>query len=163
MLEIAQFSFDFNNDTETGVIEKPVPRYSKRDKKNFMLDIMDMLSAPIITFPGSFVDAVPYDLKENIRQARMISALKKEYTATIPEVAAYLMTRSLESPIHYEWANIYLWCSAQYMTQYKGREYASDIGPRTLNDYEQSQLKRLRDWIYEKRRKYVKQRLKDKN
>lgn len=160
MTELAQFQFDFENATETGVIERPIPKYSKQDERNFILDMMDTLTAPILTFTTNWADAIPQDLKASITQARLISVMKKEQTATIPEVVAYIMTRSYEAPMPREWTNIYIWCGAQYMKQYRGSEMPTGICPDSLNDYEQSLLKGLRDWIYRKRREVVKSCLK---
>ncbi|WP_090293188.1 MULTISPECIES: hypothetical protein [unclassified Flagellimonas] len=59
--------------------------------------------------------------------------------------------------------NIYTWCGLQYATtflktgQIKAME---ELAPQQLSEYEMGLLKRLRVWIYEKRRQTIKERMK---
>lgn len=151
---MTQMQFDFE---DLEVLPKPA---TKRETDRFVFDLMDTLTAPILTFSASWADSIPKELKDTITMSRLIAAMQKEQTASIPEVVAYIMTRTFESPMHREWVNIYTWCAAQYVKQWTKMEMPDDITPESLTEYEQSLLKRLRDWIYEKRRKCVKQRLK---
>lgn len=156
-----QFDFDTPPVQQTTVPEIiPPKKKSKRDEQKFVFEFMDMLTAPIITFTTLWADAIPQKLRENIQLSRLLAGMKREETATIPEVVAYMITRTFESPMHSEWVNIYTWCSMQYVTQWENREVPTDIAPEKLTDYEQGLLKELRNWIYKKRRETVKSRMK---
>ena len=164
--EIVQLQFDF---TAKPVQEKPaleavptgrkVKKPGKRAEQAFVFEFMDMLSAPILTFDASWADAIPQALKSNITMARLIEARKEEPTATLPEVVAYIMTRTLEGPMHPEWVNIYTWCSAKYVREWEKREVPEGIAPDELSRDEKRHLKHLQNWIYERRRKIVKERM----
>ncbi|NDV15740.1 hypothetical protein GO009_06845 [Muricauda sp. TY007] len=73
------------------------------------------------------------------------------------------MPRTLEAPVPTEWVNIYTWCGLQYAKTFKHAgqlEAMVEIAPEKLSSYEETLLKRLRIWIYDKRRKALKERLK---
>ena len=160
-METVQMQFDFSNlmpAEETQIIKS-----GSRDTAKFVFEMMDMLTAPIITYSTSWAEAIPPKLKQDIKMSRLIGALKKEELATIPETVAYIITRTYEAPLCSEWTNIYLWCSSEYLKQFRDKtdEDLKEIQPpKNLSEYEQTLLKRLRVWIYEKRREAVKQQLK---
>lgn len=160
--ETIQIQFDFGELVAT--IEPPVKKTSLIVEEKFVFEFMDMLTAPIITFSASWADAIPNLLKRDISFSRMVSGMMDEKMATIPETVAYIMTRTLEAPMNHEWTNIYLWCSLDYMKTYRNKtdaDFEDIFPPEKLSDYEKSLLKRLRVWIYEKRREVVKQRIKE--
>jgi len=135
---------------------------SGRAAKKLELDIMDMIAAPVITFSSSWADLIPRHILENIPMARMVAAMKNEELATIPEVVAYLYTRSFEAPMSNEWNNISLWCCSQYAEKYTGSAFPGSMAPDKLSDYEWKLLSDLRRWIYRKRRECVKDRINKK-
>ncbi len=158
--ETVQIQFDFGN--EITIVEQP----SKRQTDNFVFEMMDLVSAPVLTFSQSWADAIPKHLIQDIRTSRFLSGFAKEQMATIPEVVAYIMTRTYESPMNHEWTQIYLWCGVAYQKLYRQKtdeDFEDIFPPRDLSEYEQGLLKRLRVWIYEKRREIVKQRIKASN
>ncbi len=163
IMEVLQLQFDFDQPIAIKTINEPQMEPSSKAQDMFVFEFLDLLAAPIITYSASWADGIPGELKEAIKGARLIAGLKKEETATIPEVVAYMITRTYEAPMSREWTNIYLWASAKYMKQSK-RKTDEDLkeiaAPSELNEYEQSLLKKLRKWIYEQRRKYVKESMK---
>lgn len=151
MKKTLQLHFDFNKEPN----ETPIPEQDKKAEKQFVFDMMDILTAPIITFPSSWSDSLPKQLLQDIKTARIMAALKKEEIATLPEVVAYMMPATYESPMRYEWANVYLWACAQYMETFRKKD-VSELAPVELDSYEQQLLAQLRNWIYRKRREYMK-------
>tara|TARA_B100000949_G_scaffold98399_1_gene87864 strand:+ start:346 stop:840 length:495 start_codon:yes stop_codon:yes gene_type:complete len=137
------------------------PRRNKREEAKYVFDLMDALTAPVITFSTSWADMIPKNLKSNIYMARMLALMKGEETATIPEVVAYLMTRGFEAPMHGEWVNIVTWCAAKYQREYEHKEPPPGMVQREeLSRDEERLLKMLRRDIYESRRKALKEKLK---
>lgn len=126
--------------------------------KNWTFDIMDALTAPIISYPSPWKDTISAKVKDKIIIERMIALMKKEKTATMAECVAYLYPASLTFPLNDRWANIYLYVASQYCKN-SGKEVPEDIKVETLNSYEMEILEDLRRFIYRKRREYVKDRL----
>ena len=150
------FGFEMEPTTE--------PKSFKMAQSDFVFDFMDCLSSPIIVFPSAWQDAVPQLLLKNITLARLLTQMQGERMASLTEVVAYMMPRTLESPMPSEWVNIYTWCGLQYAKTFKNAgqmDVMMEIAPENLSDYEQTLLKRLRVWIYDKRRKALKQKLKE--
>ncbi|MFD2101327.1 hypothetical protein [Flagellimonas iocasae] len=128
-----------------------------------VLDFMDLLQSPIIVYSSPWEDAVPKYLLEYITMARMLTQMRGEHMASLTEVVAYMMPRTFESPMPSEWANIYTWCGLQYAKTFKrdGQiEAMEEVAPQQLSEYEMGLLKKLRVWIYEKRRKALKDSMK---
>ena len=97
--------------------------------------------------------------EQNITMARM----RGGHMASLTEVVAYMMPRTFESPMPSEWVNIYTWCGLKYAKTSKKTgqmEAMEEVAPKQLSEYEMGLLKRLRVWIYEKRRKALKDSLK---
>jgi hypothetical protein len=79
----------------------------------------------------------------------------EEITGTDAEVCAYLMTASLAQPIDSDWTQIYLYIANQVYSRHRSKEsgvqFPEDIQVKSLSDYQMGELRRLRDWIYERR------------
>ena len=153
--QVLQLDFDFVQEVRNEP-KKP----SKRDRKNFTFDLMDVLQSPVIVFPTAWQNALPSDLIECIKEARMIAAMKNEDMATVPELVAYIMPRTFESPMDHHWTNIYTYAGAEYMRTFKRSNKADQIAPQELTEYETSMMNNLRRWIYKKRREALKKQLK---
>ena len=154
-----QLDFGFDIKPISKEIAKP-----KSTKIDFVFEIMDCLTAPIIVFPSAWQTAIPKDVLNNVTMSRLLCQLAGEQMASIPEVVAYMMPRSFESPMPYEWVNIYTWVGLQYARQFKETQQVKDmeeIAPKALSDYDMGLLNGLRKWIYEKRRKALKESMKN--
>ena len=160
---VVQLGFGFGLEPAKTTIPNLRPKSFKKAKSDFVLDFMDLLQSPIIVYPSQWQDAVPKHLLNNITMARMLTQMRGEHMASLTEVVAYMMPRTFESPMASEWVNIYTWCGLQYATtflktgQIKAME---ELAPQQLSEYEMGLLKRLRVWIYEKRRQTIKERMK---
>ena len=119
-------------------------------------DIVGALTDPIIVFPGGWGDTLPDWLKTAITLERLemnMKALKgEEMTGTDAEACAYLMTVSLTQPIDSDWTQIYLYVAGKtyekWRTKESGTTMPADIRVDALNDYQMSELKRFKDWLY---------------
>jgi hypothetical protein len=79
----------------------------------------------------------------------------EEMTGTDSEACAYLMTASLAQPMDSDWTEIYLYIANQvysrHRTKESGVQFPEDIQVKSLSDYQMGELRRLKDWIYERR------------
>lgn len=160
---LVQLDFGFELEPTNTPNPNPGPKSFKKVKSDFVLDFMDLLQSPIIVYPSPWQDAVPKDLLNNITMARMLTQMHGEHMASLTEVVAYMMPRTYEAPMPSEWVNIYTWCGLQYAKTFKkdGQiEAMKEVAPKQLSEYEMGLLKRLRIWIYEKRRKALKDSMK---
>lgn len=160
---VVQLDFGFELEPAKTPNPNPKPKSLKKDKSNFVLDFMDLLQSPIIVYPSQWQDAVPKDLLNNITIARMLTQMRGEHMASLTEVVAYMMPRTYEAPMPSEWVNIYTWCGLQYAKTFKKTaqmEAMEEVAPQQLSEYEMGLLKSLRVWIYEKRRKALKDSMK---
>ncbi|MFC4218993.1 hypothetical protein [Flagellimonas marina] len=160
---VVQLDFGF----ELEPAKTPNPNLStkshKKAQSDFVLDFLDLLQSPIIVYPSQWQDAVPKDLLNNVTMARMLTQMRGEHMASLTEVVTYMMPSTFESPMPSEWVNIYTWCGLEYAKTFKkdGQiEAMKEVAPKQLSEYEMGLLKRLRVWIYEKRRKALKDSMK---
>ena len=132
----------------------------KQALKKFTLDMMDSLTAPILTFSQAWADTIPERLLKVIPQARLVASLLKEELATYPEACAYIMTRTSEAPMDDHWTNIYLHVSCSVCEQYWKEDHWEQLeAKRELEGYEKGLLTQLRKRIYDRRRIIVKERI----
>tara|TARA_R110002111_G_scaffold136153_1_gene202010 strand:+ start:804 stop:1349 length:546 start_codon:yes stop_codon:yes gene_type:complete len=160
-LKVVQFNFGF--ECKQISAKENVVKPTKKDKSDFVFDFMDCLASPIIVFKSAWQDTIPKDILGRIKLSRIICSMSKEKMASLTETLAYIMPRTYEAPIPTEWVNIYTWLGLQYVIQSKNNgqmEAMTEIAPNELSDYEKGLLKNLRVWIYEKRRKALKDILK---
>jgi hypothetical protein len=85
-----------------------------------------------------------------------MKALKREeLTGTDAEACAYLYTACLTQPVDSDWTQIYLYVANQvysrHRTKESGVQFPEDIRVRSLSDYQMAELRRLKQWIYERR------------
>jgi hypothetical protein len=128
-----------------------------------VFDLVDALKSPVLTHAQSWADCIPDRLIKIIPMARMKSLILHEKYASLAETCAFIMTRSFEAPMQSEWVNIYTWLGCKVCEEWWNEDHWKDgISTESLTDYEVKQyLNPLRLWIYERRRKILKQRLKD--
>lgn len=129
----------------------------KRDKN--INQILQIISRPIIVMPGYEDLKIPEDIKSQIMTERMILGMQKIETATDTETMWYLSSASLIAPLDHEWTQYYmhlfrLWCDKT------NRELPDFVADEiSLSEYEQSQLNRLKDWLYKKSIQSFKERM----
>ena len=129
-------------------------------------DMVGALTDPILVFPGGWGDTLPKWLKHAITLERLVMNMKalkeEEPTGTDAEACAYLMTVSLTQPIDSDWTQIYLYVAGKtyekWQTKESGATMPADIRVDSLNDYQEGELKRFKDWLYQQRARFRLQR-----
>jgi len=118
-------------------------------------DIVGVFADPIIVFPGGWGDTLPDWLKNAITMERLemnVRALKgEEMTGTDAEACAYLYTACLTQPVDHDWGQIYLYIATQTYRRWGKNEMPADIAVDSLRDDQVADLKRLKEWIYQRR------------
>jgi len=118
-------------------------------------DLVGIFTDPILVFPGGWGDTLPGWIKEAITLERLEANIRAsggdKPTGTDSEACAYLYTAGLTAPMDSDWTRIYLYVSTKTYSRHKGGEVPEDIRVESLNDYQMGELKRLKDWIYQKR------------
>lgn len=139
----------------------PIRHKDKKGGEAFSFNILDALQSPIITFSQSWADTIPKRILDIIPMARMMSLMHKRNEATEPEIVAYFYTRTLEAPMHGDWRDTYCYISCKVLQEWFNEDHWGEICvSRELSSYKKSELQRLSQWIYDKRRNVLKQRLK---
>lgn len=69
----------------------------------------------------------------------------------MPKACAYLMTVSLTQPMDGDWTQIYLYVAGKTYARWGKNELPADVRVDSLNDYQLGELKRFKDWLYQKR------------
>jgi len=72
-------------------------------------------------------------------------------TGTDAEACAYLYTASLTAPMNHDWGQIYLYVATMTYKRWGSNEMPADITLDSINDYQTSELNRLKDWLYHQR------------
>jgi len=85
-----------------------------------------------------------------------IKALKgEEPTGTDAEACAYLFTTCLTQPVDSDWTQIYLYIANQVYSRHRTKDsgvlFPDDIRVESISDYQMGELRRLKEWIYERR------------
>lgn len=138
---------------------KPLSEQKNKNSDGWVFDIMDALTSPILTFSENWADTIPSRLLKQVPMARMFALLKKEELATYLECSIYIYTRTLEAPMDSDWTDIYTHVSCQSLQDCFSEDHWDEVkAPRTLNDWLEGKLKRLRQHIYIKRREILKRR-----
>ncbi len=125
-------------------------------------ELVSALTDPLIVFPSPWQETIPEWIKRDLplhRLAHQMRCLKGEASweeATDLEAMAYLYPASLEHPLPYEWANIYLYLGTKVMKD----RFPSDIKHETLTEDEMRELRQLKRWIQQKKVHARKQRQK---
>lgn len=135
-------------------------KWSKDD--DIMLDMMDMISSPVITYaPQWWSGGIPMNLAPKIQMDKIMYSIMKKKEATDSEVVGYLNTASCEFPLSRDWYEVYMECFSKCFP-----EMAKQIDPehKGISDYQRTHmLQPLKNWIYKKRREIMKERVKKYN
>ena len=110
------------------------------------------LTSPIIAFRGG-EGYVTEDMVFKVRIYRLKALMESRELkdeATDYEAMVYLSTASLCQPLSRVWLNIYFHLFSKFYP-----EQAKEIGinPHTLNIQEVTELKRLKEWLFNQQRK----------
>lgn len=124
-------------------------------------DLVGSLTDPIICHKGQ-EERPPEWLRNTITLERLVMNLAAQKgetpTGTDAEAAWYLSTASLEFPFDEQWTRIYCYVFTQvyerWRTKESGYSVPADIKVETLNDYDMSHLRQLKDWLYQTRIKF---------
>ena len=136
---------------------------TERKTERWIDDLVGALFDPIIVMPGGWGDDLPEWLRTRVTLERLgenIVALQegRELTATDAEAACYLFTASLTAPMDRDWTEIYLYVAGGEMKGEKKLEIPEDIKVESLTESQWSDLKQLKDWIYQQRVKHRKEK-----
>jgi len=103
------------------------------------------------------MDTLPDWIKPAITMDRLLEyarSNKEGYpTATDSEAMAYMYPRSLESPLGHDWTEIYMYLGTRVCRQHRKIEFPEDIAKETLTDGQMRDLRDLKNWIYDRRKK----------
>jgi hypothetical protein len=160
-LNLVQLDFGF--ECEPIPAQKKTSKSNKKRSNDFVFNFMDCLTSPIIVFKSAWQNTIPKDILKNITLSRLLCSMQQEEMASLTETLAYMMPRTYEAPMSAEWVNIYTWLGLQYAMQFKKSDQLNamtEIAPNELSEYEMGLLNNLRRWIYDKRRKALKDKLK---
>ena len=134
-----------------------------KESEKGLFDLIDALRAPILTHAGTWKDAIPQRILKIIPESRFVALLAQEQMATYPECVAFIMTATLEAPTDSDWTDIYTHVACQVLQDYFGEDHWEEVrAPRTLSEYQRNYLLNpLRRHIYERRRKLLKEQMKE--
>jgi hypothetical protein len=126
---------------------------SKKDETKFVDDIMEVFNSirrPKIVMPMCEDATIPDTFRNQIFVERILLAKNGERIASEAETLWYLSTVSLSAPFSHSWYRIFLylfrrWCMN---TKIEIPDFASE--EIILQEIEQRELKRLREWLYKK-------------
>ena len=74
-----------------------------------------------------------------------------EPTGTDAEACAYLCTAALTQPMDHAWGQKYLYVANKTYSRWRKNEVPEDIRVESLNNYQTSELNRLKAWLYRQR------------
>jgi hypothetical protein len=138
------------------------PKEKSKSEDSFVFDLIDSLTAPVLTFSESWPDTIPQRLLEVVPLARMQALLQKEQLATHLECGIYIYTRTLEAPMDSEWTKIYCHVNCKVLQDWFGEDHWESVGAqKELDQWLKPKLYKLRSHIYIKRREILKKRFKE--
>lgn len=129
----------------------------KTEETKFKLQLSYMISAPVITWPGSEGNFTP-KMKEtyNLEAMLNIKEIFEKEEAPDYHCMIYLSERSLIDPLPHNFARIYMWLGKQYWGE--KADWLKDVYPLDINEKEH--LIRFKRWIFKKQIGYLKQKSK---
>ena len=136
-------------------------KQSKKEFERQMKLLVRVFTAPIIVWKGAWMDTIPKWLLDWIKIDRLIALMKKEYDgiATDAEALAYMMPRTMETPLSHEWVRIYLYLATKVMRVAKPRvQLPKDVVVDQLDKYEQRNLDNLKRWIWNQQEEVLRRR-----
>lgn len=142
--------------------QNPTTMISQAKIEDAAFDITDCLQAPVLTHDMMWASAIPERILKIIPQDRLITQLKGEEMASLSEALVFIQTRTLLAPMDGDWTDIFCWLGCKVVEQWFKEDRWEDMGQsKTLTRYQEDLLKKLRVFIYEKRRTILKQRIRE--
>jgi len=134
-----------------------------KDAERCVFNLVDALRSPVLTHSSSWADCIPERIIRRIPEARMINLMQEIEMATDIECSAFIMTASMEAPLDRDWTDIYTHVACKTLQDWFGEDHWEEVrAPRTLTEYQRNYLLNpLKKHIYEKRRKILRQRMKE--
>ena len=106
-------------------------------------------------FSENTATTLPKWLKNAITLERLAMNMRapkgEKMAGTEAEACAYLYTAALTAPMDHDWGQIYLYIATQVYRRWGKSEMPADIAVDSLNDEQMRELRRLKEWLYQKR------------
>ena len=119
------------------------------------------LMGPLLVMPGYTDMPIPDNIKHRISIERLLLVAKQEPMASEVETMWYLSTASLRAPLGRDWVDIFLYLTRKFMLA-QHKELLDFLREQIeLNDLQEQDLKRLRNWLFERSFKQVHKRVKN--
>ena len=131
-------------------------------------DLVGALCDPIIVHQCAWGtrDMIPEWLRNRITLDRMLELMVahkegRDPIGTDSEALAYLIPASMEAPMGHDWSQIYLYLATAVMSHEKDKVVPDDIRVDKLDDMQQQDLLRLKQWLYKTKLRHRGDRRKD--
>jgi len=127
-------------------------------------EIVGALTDPMIAYPSPWIDTIPEQMKKDLPIHRLMHLMlctkgKADWEEACDlETLIYLYPAALEFPLDGDWAQIYFYLGTKYM----GDKVPPELRVENLSDYEERLLRDLKRWIYQKKVKLRKERMRQK-
>lgn len=132
-----------------------------QDIKGFAFDLQDAMGSPVLTHAVEWANTISQEYRDLIPIERMIKMMIKEQKAGEAECLLYLSTASLVAPLPHDWHEIVMHLNCHVRERYFNHDCWEEFdAKKKLPLHQQYDLDRLANWLYEKRRKHLKARLK---
>lgn len=134
------------------------PKVKQKSSEHYISDLVGVFTDPILVYPGGWGDTIPDWLKSAVTLERLIENMKElrgePPTGTDAEACIYCYTAFLNFPPDRDWVEIYTYLVTKEM-EFHRQEMAvpEDIQKKTLSNDQVRDLKHLKAWIYEHRKR----------
>jgi len=129
------------------------------NKTDKILNVLVAAVSPTIVLHPEWKDSCPDWLLEEIKLQRLKDAATQATTASDLEALAYMMTASLAGPMTDTGFKIYIHL---FFKVFPDKALDAGLKDVEFTDYEEMELRKLKDWIYKKRSEQEKERFKEK-
>jgi len=128
--------------------------------------LMTIVKPTIVTANPDWGETIPKWLIERIRIQRFVEHFKelkgeKVEEASDEEAFAYIYTAGLVAPLREEWVRIYLYLGYKVAPKRMKKQIEKLNPPKELTDYEKYLLQRLKEYIYNVRKRRERERIRN--
>ncbi len=131
-------------------------RNNRKDIQKLFKTIQWAISGPVIVMPAYTNTPIPKDIKDSITTQRMILVMKHQSKASEAEAMWYISTVSLSMQLTNDWSQIYMYLTRKHTLSINKELPAFLEKEIVLCKTQQTELKSLREWLYEKSMKHIK-------